>query len=384
MKIDAFLSSESEATVEKQNIRDIAAMEDGEKMGDLRIIKLRFRGPLHLGSDVPGIGIEDSLSIAHSDTLFSCLINAYAELHSGDTDVVDKLLAPFHDETPPFRISSAFPFQKRETDIRYYLPKPLVDPLAFYHNLFGADARKDYGKLIRNLSLVSIERFRGYWLGKGPQTHLTKRGLDMAYEEVRNLCVPTIRPQHTRDRLTDATSIYHTGLVYFAPNSGLYFLIEINDPSLLSWDEFRAVLELAGTNGLGGRRSHGNGAFDVSEDTIQTLDPTWQDLFNEERNGFVNLALYRPRPKTIRGLNPIAYQLVPRRGWCYSSVTPTQAKRKTVTMFGEGSVFQDEPKGTLADVTPDDGFEAHDLYRYGIPISLPIHILESKDIGGIT
>ena len=74
-------------------------------------------------------------------------------------------LAPFHDGTPPFRISSAFPFQKRETDIRYYLPKPLVDPLAFYHNLFGADARKDYGKLIRNLSLVSIERFRSLLVG---------------------------------------------------------------------------------------------------------------------------------------------------------------------------------------------------------------------------
>ncbi len=31
VKVDAFLSSESEATVEKQNIGDIAAMEDGEK-----------------------------------------------------------------------------------------------------------------------------------------------------------------------------------------------------------------------------------------------------------------------------------------------------------------------------------------------------------------
>ncbi len=345
-------------------------------MGDLRVVKLRFRGPLHLGSDVPGIGIEDSLSIAHSDTLFSCLINAYAELHSGDTDVVDKLLAPFHDGTPPFRISSAFPFQKRETDIRYYLPKPLVDPLAFYHNLFGADARKDYGKLIRNLSLVSIERFRAYWLGEGTQTYITEDGLKEAYKEVRNLYVSTIRPQHTRDRLTDATSIYHTGLIYFACNSGLYFLIEINDTSILSWDEFRAVLELAGTNGLGGRRSHGNGAFDVTDDTIQTLNQTWQDLFNQQQNGFVNLSLYRPEPKTLKSLSPIAYQLVPRRGWCYSSVTPMQTKRKSVTMFGEGSVFRNDPKGTLADVTPDNGFEAHDLYRYGIPISLPINVLE--------
>ena len=107
-------------------------------MGELRIVKLHFRSTLHLGPDVPGIGIEDSLSIAHSDTLFSCLINAYAELHSGDPKAVDDLLAPFHKGNPPFRISSAFPFQKRESDVRYYLPKPLVDPLDFYDRTYAA------------------------------------------------------------------------------------------------------------------------------------------------------------------------------------------------------------------------------------------------------
>ncbi|MCY4553773.1 MAG: type III-A CRISPR-associated RAMP protein Csm4 [Candidatus Poribacteria bacterium] len=350
-------------------------------MGELKIVKLRFRGPLHLGSDVLGIGIEDSLSIAHSDTVFSCLINAYAELHSGDPDAVDNLLAPFHDGNPPFCISSAFPFQQRENNVRYYLPKPLVDPLAFYDSRRGQNARKNYGKLIRNLSLVSLEKFRAYWLGEGTQTRITKEELKEAYQEIRNLYVPTIRPQHTRDRLTDATSIYHTGLVYFAPNSGLYFLIEIKDTSILSWDEFRAVLDLAGANGLGGRRSHGNGAFDIKEDTIETLDQTWQVLLNQKQNGFVNLSLYRPKPKTLKSLNPIAYQLVPRRGWCYSSVTPTQTKRKAVTMFGEGSVFcnKNAPRGMLANVTPDSGFEAHELYRYGIPIALPIKILEMED-----
>ena len=314
-------------------------------MEKIKIVNLRFRGPLHLGSDVPGIGIEDSLSIAHSDTLFSCLINAYAELHSGDPGAVDKLLAPFHKGKPPFRISSAFPFQQRETDVRYYLPKPLMDPLAFYDSRRGQNTRKNYGKLIRNLPLVNLERFRAYWLGEGTQTLITKSELKEAYKEIRTLYVPTIRPQHTRDRLTDTTSIYHTGLVYFAPNSGLYFLIEINDTSILGWNEFRAVLDLAGTKGLGGRRSHGNGAFDVTDDTIQALDKTWQALFNQKQNGFVNLSLYRPEPKTIKSLSPIAYQLVPRRGWCYSSVTPIQTKRKSVTMFGEGSVFRNAPKG---------------------------------------
>ena len=99
-------------------------------MGELRIVKLRFTSALHLGTDVPGIGIEDSLSIAHSDTVFSCLINAYAELHSGDPKAVDKLLAPFC-----MKESLRFGFRRRsrskgvtQMDVRYYLPKPLVDP----------------------------------------------------------------------------------------------------------------------------------------------------------------------------------------------------------------------------------------------------------------
>ena len=349
-------------------------------MGDLRIVKLRFRSALHLGADMPGIGIEDSLKIAHSDTLFSCLINAYAELHSGNPDVVDKLLAPFHDGNPPFRISSAFPFKKSESDVTYYLPRPLVDPLEFYDAIDGQDTRKLYGKLVRNLSFVHLERFKGYWLGKGTDIfYLEEEDLKAANEEIRDLCVQTIRPQHTKDRLTDATEIYHTGLVYFKSNSGLYFLIEINDTSVLSWEEFRAVLDLAGTNGLGGRRSHGNGAFEVKDDTIEALDQTWQDLFNQKQNGFVNLSLYLPEPQTLKSLRPIAYQLLPRRGWCYSSVVSTQMKRKAVTMFGEGSVFRNEPKGALVDVTPDNGFTAHRLYRYGIPFSLPIKILEKEN-----
>ena len=347
-------------------------------MSQLKIVKLHFRSTLHLGSDVPGIGIEDSLSIAHSDTVFSCLINAYAELHSGNVNAVDELLASFHEGNPPFRISSAFPFQKRENEVRYYLPRPLVDPLEFYDPRNGQDARRNYMKLIRELPIISIEKFKDYWLETN--IGMDRRILEAAKQEIRSLCVPVIRPQHTRDRLTDATSIYHTGLVGFAPTSGLYFLIEINDTSILSWKKFRAVLELAGTNGLGGRRNHGNGAFDVEEDTIEPLDQTWEDLFNQEQNGLFNLSLYRPEPQTLKNLNPIAYQLVPRRGWCYSSVTSTQMKRKAVTMFSEGSVFhKDVPKGTLADVTPDtekSKFTAHNLYRYGIPISLPIKIVE--------
>lgn len=346
-------------------------------MSELKIVTLHFRSTLHLGADVAGIGLEESLCLAHSDTLFSCLINSYAELHTGNPRAVDKLLVPFREGEPPFRISSAFPFEMQsQFDVTYYLPKPQIDPPQFYDDAHGQETKKEYGKAVRSAQLVEMDIFHA-WLS-GEEVDLDK----LETQDIGRICYREIRPQHARDRLTDAASIYHTGLVHFHGGSGLYFIVELNDTTLLDWDAFQAILRQAGMNGLGGRRSHGNGVFRVNRDTISVLDPEWQELFDlHERNGFngfVNLSLYLP--DTFDGLNPVAYQLVPRRGWCYSATTPTQLKRKAVTMFGEGSVFHNEPRGQLAEVTPDEQHElAHPLYRYGIPLSLPIHILEEED-----
>ena len=344
-------------------------------MSEKRIVKLYFRSAIHLGSDVTGIGIEGSRLIAHSDTIFSCLINAYAQLHSGNLSVVEDLLAQFREGKPPFRLSSAFPFvDQTEGQDTYYLPRPLNDPPEFYDEFEGQWYKEEYGKVVNNTQLVEMNNFTN-WL-KGDNADLDA----LEDQNIESDCISDIHPQHERDRLTDATSIYHTGLVHFHGRSGLYFLVELNDESPLDRDLFQEILTQAGMNGLGGRRSHGNGVFKVSDDTISELDYVWQELFDlPEQNGFVNLSLYYPGIKEeFDDLTPIAYQLVPRKGWCYSSVVPAQMKRQTVTMFSEGAVFCNEPKGALADVTPDN-FPTHRVYRYGIPITLPIKILEEED-----
>ena len=343
-------------------------------MGEKRIVKLHFRSAIHLGSNITGIGIEGTRLVAHSDTLFSCLINAYAQLHSGNLNTVNDLLARFHEGEPPFRLSSAFPYVDQiEGGDTYYLPKPLNDPPDFYDGSEGQRYKEEHSKIVNNTQLLELNYFQKWLTGKNV-------GLDdLKKQDIEKDFISDIRPQHARDRLTDATTIYHTGLVHFHGRSGLYFLVELNDLSLLNWDMFREILTQAGMNGLGGRRSHGNGIFKVTD---SKLDYVWKELFDldlPEKNGFVNLSLYYPEIKEeFDNLDPIAYQLIPRKGWCYSSVVPTQMKRKTVTMFSEGAVFRNEPKGALADGTPDS-FTTHKVYRYGIPITLPIHILEEKD-----
>ena len=341
-------------------------------MGKKRIVKLHFRTAIHLGSDITGIGLEESRLVAHSDTLFSCLINAYAQLYSGNLNTVNDLLARFHEGEPPFRLSSAFPYVDQiDGDDTYYLPKPLNDPPEFYDTSEGQWYKEEYSKIVNKTQLVKMNYFQDWLMGNNV-------GLDdLEKQDIEEDCISDIRPQHQRDRLTDATSIYHIGLVHFHGRSGLYFLVELNDESLLDWNMFRAVLTQAGMNGLGGRRSHGNGIFKFTDDA---LNHNWQALFAlPEQNGFVNLSLYYPEMKNeFNNLKPVAYHLVPRKGWCYSSVVPSQMKRQTVTMFSEGAVFRDKPKGALADVTPDD-FPIHRVYRYGVPITLPIKILEVED-----
>lgn len=340
-------------------------------MSELKIVKLRFRSAVHLGDNVSGIGLEDSLLIAHSDTLFSSLINAYAELHSENQGVVDELLTSFREGEPPFRITSAFPYQVSQSGLTYYLPKPLVD----HPSLTDSELKAEYGKFVRNIQLVPIDIFQNWLWGVEEDRDLNK----LKEQNIGSFCAREIRPQHARDRLTDAATIYHTGLVHFRHGAGLYFLVELNNQALLDWNTFKSVLYQAGRNGLGGRRSLGNGVFNVTNDTISCLDENWEELFNSrQQNGFINLSLYLPEPEGFGKLDPVAYQLVPRQGWCYSSVTPMQMKRKTITMFSEGSVFRNKTKGFLADVTPSE-FTAHKLYRYGIPISLPIKILERED-----
>ena len=344
-------------------------------MRELKIVKLRFRSSVHLGANVSGIGIEESQLIAHSDTIFSCLINSYSQLHAGNQSTVKKLLDSFRDGEPPFRITSAFPFETTyNSGIVYYLPKPLVDP----PRVTKRDKQK-YGKLIRNTQFVQIAAFQNWLTGNRVDLNALEN------QNVSRFCALEIRPQHARDRLTDATQIYHEGLTHFNHDAGFYFLIELNSASLLNWSEFRAVLKKAGENGLGGRRSHGKGVFEVTNETISDLDSSWEDLFAlPQQKGFINLSLCLPESETIANIDPVAYQLVPRKGWCYSSVAPLQRKRQTVTMFGEGSVFRNQPTGILADVTPQKsnkslGFTNHKIYRYGIPITLPIKIYEEEN-----
>lgn len=313
------------------------------------IIRLYFKSRLHIGEDYPGIGMESSASVIHSDTLFSAIVNQWAMLPAKNGNLpLKKLLEQFKKEEPPFLISSAFYFRSTDKGTTYYLPKPLVD-----------DPKLMELKAVRHLELADfIKIARGEWFeGNLPQ--------DPEDEIVK----PLYSPRISLDRINSGSNLFHAETITFR-NGGLYFIIHLKDISLLP--TLRLCLNLLAEAGLGGERSTGCGLFEWSELSIEK-DPQWEPLWElekESNNKFCLISLCFPRKEEVNNL--IGYNLALRKGWIYSTSTNLQLKRKTCQMLGEGSIFSKEPKGDMADVTPGEFKKIHSVYRYGKAFTLPI------------
>lgn len=313
------------------------------------IVRLHFRAPLHIGQDYPGIGVESSSSIIHSDTLFSAIANQWATLPATNGNLpLSELLERCKKEKPPFLISSAFYFKSTSEGTTYYLPKPLGN----YPRLMEL-------KGVRYLELADfVKVVRGEWFeGKLPE--------DPEDELVR----PAYLPRISLGRISSGSNLFHAETVSFR-NGGLYFIIDLKDTSLLP--TIRLCLNLLGEAGLGGERSTGCGIFEWSELPIGN-DPQWEPLWEleeESNKKFCLISLCFPQKEEVKSL--IGYDLVLRKGWTYSACTSLQLKRKTCQMLGEGSIFLEEPKGDMADVTPKGFEKIHPVYRYGKAFALPI------------
>jgi len=342
------------------------------------LVRLYFPRALHTGADVPGIGKESSLPYLHSDTLYSALVNTWADI-GGDLEALVPPKGKTSDSwEPALFISSAFPFAVNpdEQSLDYYLPRPLLPP----PNFRDPDPRsrewqeRRYGKEVKELSFVRLRDFCKWIAGDAadpPAFPPAKTGQLL------------FRAQHTRDRLTEATGVYFIGeTATDNRGSGLYCLVRVRDEALFSQASLKRLFEEVGRRGLGGRRSTGSGFYreeDCEIDDLQRSRGYWQQLLNIDQSaqGYVSLSLYNS--PQIKAKDCYAYRLAPRQGRMYSTQVYDQSRRKRVWMFAEGSVFYTRstddlstPPGRLVDVTPDD-FTVHKVYRYGyvFPVTIP-------------
>ena len=348
-----------------------------------KLVRLQFtNNGAHFGE--VGIGLEQTGERVRSDTLFSALINSYARLFGGQA--VEDLLQQFID-FPPVRLSSTFIYHQQDKQITYYLPKPLKFP-----HKYPQDNDLSFFKAYKNLKYLPLSVWKKWYQGNGfdtsdleeirfagrleletPKQIATKPLQKAAVFDYTTTYQIHKVPKVAIDRTTAATNFYHTGLVKFNSQdsiSGLYFLLHFPKKDEALEKNIYAALHLLGEDGLGGERSSGAGRFDIAY--WKNFSEDWQQIVNfKQGNNHTSLSLFWTDKLEENFLEDSSYELIERGGWIGSSFSGRQLRRQKVQMFAEGSVFKQSPLGKLANVTPK-GFNAHNVYRSGISLSIPI------------
>ena len=350
-------------------------------MTNWKLIKLKF-GPVPVHFGELGIGLEESKERVHSDTLFSAWVSSYARLFG--KEAVELLLNQFQ-ENPPVRMSSTFLYRQVSERTIFYLPRPLKLPINY-----PQDNDLDYYKTYKGINYLPLEVWQRWYQEDGfsendrqelidktnkKDNSKFKKLKDAGTFDYKDAFYVNRLPKIAIDRVTSSTNFYHTSFIQYRHEtenqSGLYFLlkIECNDEDLIK--RLKAALIILGEQGIGGERTSGAGQFEAE---WLDLPDIWQSVINlpNAKQHHCLLSMFWDNdPSILEELiinNPTSsYEIQERGGWFSQS----NIRRKMVRMFAEGSVFPKEPRGKLANVTPNE-FKAHKIYRSGICLSLPI------------
>lgn len=360
------------------------------------LVKLRFVSPVRFGADLSGIGIEEAQPYIHSDTLFSAFCNVFVKFGI----LKDSQLQEFGNQVS---ISSTFFFSNnfnfKATPV-FFLPKPKI-PCSWLEKL-NSDRKKELEKILKKAQWVPSAMFE-HWLNPSPPKDVFSEKPDelinfLAYD---TLYKEELITKHAQDRLTAASNIfYQTQYRFKYSDCGLFFLVSfMGKKSEQDFKyKFSQGLKALSQVGIGGERNFGFGRFEVRHgfgELMPINDTPLRFLFSQNlpdiaRQRQCLLSLSLPTKTEIEKLQSGAdkqeayYELTPRRGWTFSSATPYQMKRQTVSMFSEGSVFTSDvcPKGSIVNLAPlnsSNEFDyPHPVYRYGKTFAVPLKSFQEK------
>ncbi len=235
----------------------------------------------------------------HSDTIFGAICWGIRMLF--EESKLMGILEEF-DKSPPFIISSAFPWQKVNEGYRYYLPKPNLRPLkidelkkiaavqhikkeavSYYSSKYDVIKTIEDYKEFRKIKWVPLSEFRRILKNLSEAAHF-RRYLDKLFSEPQFWASGVVQ-KNSIDRLTNSTTgsgntFYHP-IVSFRENHGFYFLIRTNDAT----SYLKPVLRYLEDSGIGPNARTGRNWFSV-EIEEKTLLPC------DGGNAFVTLSRY--------------------------------------------------------------------------------------------
>ena len=340
----------------------------------LQIWKISGRG-FHFGQH--GLGQEETAAAISSDSLFAALVARLAEIEGGAA--VDTFMQPFKADSPPFVLTSTFPFAGQV----YFFPAPAIQAS---EQARGSSVQP---KELKQVQIVSQTIFRRLLAGDSLQEHFPKalklqgRRCLVSPEETTDLPANLRqegtalwdvdqRPRVTLGRGAQNSSLFFTGRLAFAEDCGLWFGIRwlAVDPDLQRKLSF--LLEDLAIAGLGGERSAGFGDCRIE------LQPEPMELPDAQGQHWITLSRYLPRPDESSALqDPAAsYKIEPVGGWLDSPVRRGQ-RRRPVNLITEGAILgplNSAAPGQIVDVRPvypsDPDPLGHAVYRSGLALGV--------------
>ncbi len=313
--------------------------------------KLKFTAPFHVDSRGNNFYDESEVFI-HSDTLSAAIVSTWALLEPN--------AATERAASPPFLLSSAFPYFRRT----YFLPRPLgsTAPALSDENL------RSY-KRLKKIQWLASELWPAVaadgWQIKLDDVDVVQSTLALpkgTCPQTEKLWAQEGRPRLATDRANGAPlegQLFNFERVHFDTEAGLYFLAHFGDDN--DRKGFEGALSLLGDSGIGADRSNGNGFFHWQKaDDFPELPATDTGLVTA-------LSLINPAPEDFSDtwLEGSSYNITSRGGW----IAHHGLRRLRLRMFTEGSQFRRSLAGQVVEVTPTNFPEGrtspYPIYRDG-------------------
>lgn len=337
-------------------------------MSQTKVVRLRFKGPLHLSDVRADYGSSNKL--IHSDTfhtaLQACLAMAGKLPEDGNIRVVN---------------SSLFPFYHQANKLHYFFPKPYLEFAGLSDDTLLSN--KGLAKKLKKISWISAPLFVELMQNKAMQVDWSQHAHWNAYfhdgsSPIPELMLSSVRPRVTVRRNLDGegnSKPFYMDELRFIEGAGLFCLIQGNDFSL-----FEKALSILQEQGIGTDRSVGLGQFEAD---IVDENPL-ASLMNLQSDTFCSLGLIAPKHEEellewTEGVqsDKVRYELIERGGW----ITSVQGKRKLNQFyFKEGAVFCGSiqgvaPKGKSdINLTPQIEGVNHPIWRSGQSLCIPVKL----------
>ncbi len=291
-----------------------------------------------------------------SDTLFGALCWGIKLLYSEDR--LKTMLGKFLAGTPPFLLSSSFPYIENNGKRVHLLPKPISKPLQASPKFLEEIERfKEFEKIIFlsqsifsdiiNNKLMDLDLYNSFSTSEKPKPDsiFIKIGTALFRRDEFPL-FPWVELDVSRnaiDRLSSGTiegNLFYNKEIFLKKFCGIYFLIKLTEfTGSDTMKILKAIMNFYSDRGIGGDVTSGKGQFDIEikEDEKLFEEP-------EEASDFLTLSSYYPKQKEWeyfrKNQTRSWFHVMRKKGKIEASYFPcTNIWKNSLLLVKEGSSF---------------------------------------------